>query len=213
MNTHIMLQLRHNDFLQYTKTLMTQHHYPCEQGWFTFAQHHHSPNFSKRPSHTQPYLIVIHNISLPPFQYHTDTIIRLFTNQLAPDDPNDFIQDIAHLKVSSHFLISRQGITHQFVSCNDMAYHAGISSFQGKTHCNQFSIGIELEGCDFEPFTEPQYQTLHQLITSISQHYPITHICGHTHIAPNRKTDPGHFFDWHRLHFDNIHIITTPQNT
>lgn len=104
-----------------------------------------------------------------------------------------------HLARLQPFFISRKGETVQFVSCDDMAYHAGVSSFQGREKCNAFSIGIELEGCDFEPFTEAQYTSLQALLTAISEHYPIQAVTGHQDIAPDRKTDPGHFFDWPRL--------------
>ncbi|MCF7530381.1 1,6-anhydro-N-acetylmuramyl-L-alanine amidase AmpD [Neisseria lisongii] len=157
-----------------------------------------SPNFSARSPDETVSLVVLHNISLPPFEYGSSAVEQLFTNQIKPDD-NPFFSVIAHLQVSSHFLITRQGEAVQFVSCDDMAYHAGISSFAGREKCNAFSIGIELEGCDFEPFTEMQYQTLHTLLDELCRQYPIQAVTGHQDIAPDRKTDPGHFFDWQRL--------------
>ena len=168
-------------------------------GIYANAQPCHSPNFEPRPADSVISLIVIHNISLPPFEYGSGCIDKLFQNQL-DKEKDAFLQSIAHLRVSSHFLIERDGLVKQFVSVNDMAYHAGVSCFRGQEKCNHFSVGIELEGCDFEPFTEPQYDTLLILLKDLIQAYPtITAICGHSDIAPNRKTDPGHFFDWQRL--------------
>ena len=111
------------------------------------------------------------------------------------------------LRVSSHFLITREGEAVQFVSCDDMAYHAGVSSFRGREKCNAFSVGIELEGCDFEPFAEVQYQTLETLLQALIGHYPITAVTGHQDIAPDRKTDPGHFFDWQRLQAAGFPVV------
>lgn len=169
-----------------------------QAGWWQHARRAHSPNFSPRNPEDSVSLVVLHNISLPPFEYGSGAIEALFTNQIrAADHP--FFSVIEHLRVSSHFVISREGETVQFVSCNDAAYHAGVSSFEGREKCNAFSVGIELEGCDFEPFTEAQYQSLAQLLHALCTHYPIEAITGHQHIAPGRKTDPGHFFDWPRL--------------
>lgn len=171
---------------------------PWQNGHYQHATQAHSENYSARPTGLPVNLIVLHNISLPPFEYGTQAIHALFTNQLhSATEP--FLQSIAHLRVSSHFVIERNGHLTQYVSCDDMAYHAGISSFRNRQRCNEFSIGIELEGCDFEPFTEAQYRTLISLLHEITQHYPIEAICGHNDIAPERKTDPGHFFDWTRL--------------
>lgn len=172
-----------------------------QDGRYAHAIQAVSENYSSRPENTTVDLVVLHNISLPPFEYGSTALNDLFTNQLhlATDS---FLQSIAHLRVSSHFLIERNGKLTQYVSCDDRAYHAGLSSFQKRKNCNDFSIGIELEGCDFEPFEEKQYTTLTALLHDICQHYPISAICGHSDIAPDRKTDPGHFFDWHRLcHF------------
>ena len=169
------------------------------QGLYSNACQCHSPNFEHRLDNAEISLIVLHNISLPPFEYGSGCIDKLFQNQLDKEE-DAFLQSIAHLRVSSHFLIERNGLVKQFVSANDMAYHAGQSSFHGQEKCNHFSIGIELEGCDFEPFTEQQYNNLLILLKDLIQAYPtITAICGHADIAPNRKTDPGHFFEWQRL--------------
>ncbi|ENX7221345.1 1,6-anhydro-N-acetylmuramyl-L-alanine amidase AmpD, partial [Neisseria gonorrhoeae] len=126
-----------------------------QNGWLQSIRHTPSPNFSPRETGETVSLIVLHNISLPPFEYGTDAVEKLFANRLDPDG-HPFFSLIHTLHVSSHFLIARDGETVQFVSCGDMAYHAGASSFRGREKCNAFSIGIELEGCDFEPFAEAQ---------------------------------------------------------
>ena len=166
-------------------------------GWLVNTHHLPSPNYEQRPDQ-EISLIVLHNISLPPFEYGNEAIDALFTNQIKPEQ-TPFFQVIKDLRVSSHLLIQRTGELTQYVSFLDMAYHAGLSSFQGRSGCNTFSIGIELEGCDFEPFAETQYQTLLKVLHNLVAHYPITAITGHQHIAPTRKTDPGHFFEWDRL--------------
>jgi len=166
-----------------------------QQGICPQAKFYASANFDQRPRDSVIELIVIHNISLPPKQYGGLGVIQLFTNQLDPQ-AHPYYQEIAELKVSAHFFIRRDGELLQFVSCLDRAWHAGVSSWQGRERCNDFSIGIELEGCDDEPFEPMQYQTLQALIAGLQQQYPIRDIVGHAHIAPNRKTDPGPFFDW-----------------
>ena len=123
---------------------------------------------------------------------------KLFTNSI-DEAEHPFYSIIKDLRVSSHFFIARTGETVQFVSCNDTAYHAGVSSFDGRERCNGFSVGIEIEGCDFEPFTEAQYAALLPLLSALMEQYPIEAVTGHQNIAPDRKTDPGHFFDWPRL--------------
>ena len=156
-----------------------------------------SPNFDARPS-TEISLIVVHNISLPPSQYGGNGITELFTNQLNPDE-HPYYAEIYTRQVSSHFLIRRDGTLLQFVSCLNRAWHAGLSNWQGRERCNDFSVGIELEGCDFEAFESAQYQTLKNLISSITNTYPIQAIVGHSDIAPGRKTDPGPYFDWSEI--------------
>ena len=140
-------------------------------------------------------MIVIHNISLPPNQYGGNGVIELFTNNLNPDE-HPYYAEIYTRKVSSHFFIRRDGELIQFVSCLQRAWHAGVSNWQGRERCNDFSIGIELEGSDFEAFEVAQYATLKQLINSLKKAYPIQHIVGHSDIAPSRKTDPGPYFNW-----------------
>jgi len=167
------------------------------KGIFTEAKFIASSNVDARPSPEDISLIVIHNISLPPRQYGGNGVIELFTNQLNPDE-HPYYAEIAHLKVSSHFFIRRDGELIQFASCNDRAWHAGASNWQGREQCNDFSIGIELEGSDFEVFEPLQYETLRTLIASIKARYPIQAITGHSDISPGRKTDPGAYFDWTR---------------
>lgn len=157
-----------------------------------------SPNCAPRPEGETVSLVVLHNISLPPFEYGSGAVAALFTNSIRPD-AHPFFSQLAQLRVSSHFLIERSGRTVQFVSCNDTAYHAGVSAFRGRQACNAFSVGIELEGCDFEPFTAAQYAALLPLLHSLTRAYPIEAVIGHQHIAPGRKSDPGHFFDWAAL--------------
>ena len=169
-----------------------------QQGRWSAARQAYSPNFEARPAGEKISLVVLHNISLPPFEYGNGAVEKLFTNQIQPQQ-HPFFSVIHTLRVSSHFFITREGEAVQFVSCDDMAYHAGVSSFQEHEKCNLFSIGIEMEGCDFEPFAEAQYQTLHHLLNALQAQYPITAITGHQDIAPGRKTDPGHFFHWPRL--------------
>ena len=160
-----------------------------------------SPNCDERPSDCEPDLIVIHNISLPPNQYGGEGIDQLFTNTLDKDE-HPYYADIHHLRVSSHLLIRRDGEVVQYVPFNQRAWHAGISEYQGRDVCNNFSIGIEMEGSDFEVFTEAQYMALEEAIRSLLNTYSslsATAITGHEHIAPGRKTDPGPFFEWQKL--------------
>jgi len=157
-----------------------------------------SPNFNERPDPADISLLVIHNISLPPGQFGTPYICDLFLNQI--DLKADaWFACLEGLKVSAHFLIDRTGHITQFVSCNERAWHAGVSSFEGRQQCNDFSIGIELEGTDTDPYTEAQYETLQRLTCSITDRYRLRAVRGHHHIAPDRKTDPGVSFDWVRF--------------
>ena len=160
-----------------------------------------SPNCDARPQ-TEVSLIVIHNISLPPKQYGGNGVIELFTNNLNPNE-HPYYAEIHQLRVSSHFLIRRDGHLVQFVSCLQRAWHAGVSNWQGRERCNDFSVGIELEGSDFEAFAPAQYQTLRALVDALRTAYPIRAIVGHSDIAPGRKTDPGPYFDWTQLNKEN----------
>ena len=156
-----------------------------------------SPNYDVRPE-AEISLIVIHNISLPPSQYSGNGIVQLFTNQLNPDEHPYYAEIYTH-QVSAHFLIRRDGKLIQFVSCLQRAWHAGQSNWQGRERCNDFSVGIELEGSDFEAFEVIHYETLQRLIAALISAYPIQAIVGHSDIAPLRKTDPGPYVDWAQL--------------
>lgn len=159
-----------------------------------------SPNFNLRPNAEDISLLVIHNISLPPGQFGTPYVCDLFLNELdLGADP--WFECLKGLKVSTHFLIDRMGHTTQFVSCDARAWHAGVSTFEGREQCNDFSIGIELEGTDTEPYTESQYRVLNQLTICLRSRYPLRSVKGHCDIAPGRKTDPGPSFDWARYQF------------
>ncbi|CAG0985210.1 N-acetyl-anhydromuramoyl-L-alanine amidase [Methylophilaceae bacterium] len=168
------------------------------QGIYAKARFIASPNWDERPPGCGISLIVIHNISLPPRQYGGNGVIELFTNQLDPA-AHPYYTEIHHLKVSSHFLIRRDGNVIQFVSCEQRAWHAGQSSWQGRERCNDFSVGIELEGSDLDPFEDLQYLELNRLIEALKLKYPIEAITGHSDIAPGRKTDPGPYFYWSRV--------------
>lgn len=157
-----------------------------------------SPNHDDRPPGEVVSLIVIHAISLPPGEFGGDAIARLFTNSLDPA-AHPYYAGIHALRVSAHFLIRRDGALVQFVPCDKRAWHAGVSSWHGRQRCNDFSIGIELEGCDDQPFAEAQYRSLVALLDVLRQRYPHVDVAGHSDIAPGRKTDPGPFFDWSRI--------------
>ncbi|MBK1694158.1 N-acetylmuramoyl-L-alanine amidase [Chromatium weissei] len=170
-------------------------------GWLLNAQRHPSPNYDQRPANTLIDLLVIHNISLPPGVFGGNWIDDLFLNRLnAAAHP--YFLTIAQLRVSAHLLIRRDGTLIQYVPFIYRAWHAGQSCFQGRERCNDYSIGIELEGTDHIPFTDEQYQTLNTSITQLRHTYlAITseRIVGHSDIAPERKTDPGAAFDWTRI--------------
>lgn len=167
-------------------------------GWYLPACKLSSPNFGPRPDGARIDLIVIHSISLPPGQYGGNEVQALFTNQL-DWDAHPYFQRIRGLEVSSHFYIRRDGAIWQFVSGDDRAWHAGQSSYRGRSNCNDDSIGIELEGLEGDFFEDAQYQSLSRLCQDLRQRYPIAYIAGHEHIAPGRKQDPGPGFDWPRL--------------
>jgi len=174
-------------------------------GWCRGVRHCPSPNFNQRPD-GEISLLVIHNISLPPGQFGTGKVQAFFQNCL-PCDEHPFFQQIADLRVSAHFLVERDGAITQFVSCQDRAWHAGVSCFGDRQSCNDFSLGIELEGTDDAPYSEAQYDSLIRLCQLLQQAYPaITpeRVCGHSDIAPGRKTDPGPAFDWQRLRAASI---------
>jgi len=157
-----------------------------------------SPNFDERPAGEPVDLLVIHAISLPPGKFGGTGIEELFTNRLDPT-AHPYYQTLAGVRVSAHFLIRRDGELIQFVSCHERAWHAGVSIWQGRQRCNDFSIGVELEGTDDLPFADAQYMVLSSLSRDLARRFPITGYVGHSDIAPGRKTDPGPHFDWHRF--------------
>lgn len=165
------------------------------EGWCVGVDRLPSPNHDARPEGMAVDLLVIHNISLPPSQYGGPHIANLFTNCL-DCDAHPYFDRLRGLQVSAHFLIRRDGQIIQFVPVTRRAWHAGLSNFQGRERCNDFSIGIELEGSDFEPFAAIQYPQLARLTCSLQRAMPLRHVAGHEHIAPGRKTDPGPFFAW-----------------
>jgi|TARA_B100001094_G_scaffold88058_1_gene84239 AmpD protein len=168
-----------------------------QDGIINVAEYCPSPNFDERPNNAAIDLIVIHAISLPAGFYNTQLIKDLFLNCLDPGK-DQFLESVKDLKVSSHFLITRKGTLIQFVPTHKRAWHAGISVYKGRENCNDFSIGIELEGCDDEEFEQSQYNSLSRLINFLSKDLQINkqNIVGHADIAPDRKTDPGPLFDW-----------------
>jgi AmpD protein len=167
-------------------------------GWWTGASRRTSPNFGPRPDGTTIDLVVVHSISLPPGHYGGDAIERLFTNRL-DWRAHAYYREIEGLQVSAHFLVGRDGRCTQFVDCRARAWHAGRSSWQGRENCNDYSIGIELEGLEGDTFEAAQYAALAGLIDVLARRFPIAAVVGHEHVAPGRKHDPGAGFDWGRL--------------
>lgn len=172
-------------------------------GWLTAARKVPSPHFNQRPAGIIPRLLVVHNISLPPGEFGGPWIDQLFTGHL-DETAHPYFRDIAHLKVAAHCLIRRDGELVQYVAFDKRAWHAGQSNYLGVDNCNDFSIGIELEGTDDCPYTEQQYQVLTQVTRALMAHYALEpqHITGHSDIAPGRKTDPGKAFDW--IHYRTL---------
>lgn len=171
-----------------------------QQGWIAEARKVPSPHHNQRPNDEVPSLLVIHNISLPPGEFGGPWIDDLFTGRLDPA-AHPYFADISHLQVAAHCLIRRDGEIVQYVPFDLRAWHAGISHYQGRDACNDFSIGIELEGTDTQPYTDAQYQALLAVTELLIAQYPeiAQHITGHSNIAPQRKTDPGPAFDWVRF--------------
>lgn len=169
-----------------------------QAGWWQPATRCPSPNAGPRPAGVAIELVVLHSISLPPGEYGGDAIERLFTNRL-DWDAHPYYQQIRGLQVSAHFLVRRDGQVLQFVSCDDRAWHAGVSHWRGRDNCNDWSIGIELEGLEGETFEPAQYAALATLLAAIAQAYPVRDVAGHEHVAPQRKRDPGPGFDWQAL--------------
>lgn len=177
---------------------MTARSQTAGNGWHHEARVCPSPNFSTRPAGIEISLVVLHSISLPPGIYGGDAIERLFTNRLDWDE-HPYFQQIRGLQVSAHFVVRRDGELIQFVSCNERAWHAGRSAWRGRENCNDYSIGVELEGLEGECFEPAQYEVLALLLQRLARDYPLQWIAGHEHVAPGRKHDPGPGFDWARL--------------
>lgn len=169
-----------------------------QDGWWRPARRVESPHQGPRPPAQQPTLVVVHSISLPPGHYAGDAVRRLFTNRL-DTDAHPYYQGLIGLQVSAHFFVRRSGRVLQFVSCDRRAWHAGVSSWRGRENCNDFSVGIELEGLEGERFEPAQYRQLARLLRALARRYPLADVAGHEHVAPGRKGDPGPGFDWTRL--------------
>ncbi len=174
-----------------------------QQGWLIDTRHCQSPNFNARPLGTEVNLLVIHSISLPPDDFSSSDVIDFFQNKL-DFSKSPFYAHLVDVKVSAHFLIQRNGGIVQFVSTAERAWHAGVSAFQGRDNCNDYSIGVELEGCDTMSFETAQYQALVELMAELMRVYPgivKERVVSHAEIAlpPGRKTDPGPYFDWNEL--------------
>ncbi len=167
------------------------------EGWLSGCRRVASPNHDERPADAEVSLLVVHSISLPPGEYGGDAIERLFTNRLDPA-AHPYFREIAGLKVSSHFLVRRAGALVQFVPVGRRAWHAGASRWRGRARCNDFSLGVELEGVDTGPFEAAQYGALARLVRVLSAALPLREVAAHSDVAPGRKTDPGAGFDWRR---------------
>ena len=172
-----------------------------DAGWCSGVARSDCSNVDARPDGTEISLLVIHNISLPPNEYGGHFVEDLFANRL-DCDAHPYFDQLRGLKVSAHFFIRRDGSVVQFVPPTKRAWHAGLSNFKGRERCNDFSIGIELEGSDVDDFCDAQYTTLAALAAAIAERHPISDVTGHENIAPGRKTDPGPHFDWVRFHHD-----------
>jgi AmpD protein len=175
-------------------------------GWLEGAQRVDSPNADARPDGSDIELAIVHNISLPPGRYGGRYVERLFTNRLRIGE-HGFLDRLRDARVSAHFFVDRAGRCMQFVSCRDRAWHAGASTFHGRPRCNDYSIGIELEGTDFEPYADAQYATLNELLAALVAAFPIQAVVGHSDVARDRKTDPGPFFRWDRLELPS-HLLS-----
>jgi len=172
------------------------------RGYYRLARQAQSPNQDARPAGNRIDLIVVHGISLPPGRFRQGWVESLFLNRIPTHHPDPSLRAVACLRVSAHLLIERDGNMVQFVSFNNRAWHAGVSSWRGREHCNDFSVGIELEGTDTQPYEMVQYAQLARVILSLRKAYPSLWpegLVGHADIAPGRKTDPGPAFDWYRL--------------
>lgn len=166
-----------------------------DAGWYRHARRRESPHFDARPASAQVELIVVHGISLPAGVFGTEHVDDLFMGQLDTAAHPDFAA-LKGLRVSAHFVVRRDGGLWQYVSCDQRAWHAGVSRFGSRERCNDFSVGIELEGCDELAYEAAQYESLGALLGALLQSYPVRAVAGHSDIAPGRKTDPGPHFDW-----------------
>jgi len=176
-----------------------------DRGWAAHARRIDSPNQDERPRGCAIELVVIHGISLPPGRFGSSHVVDLFTNSLHYD-AHPYFDQLRDIRVSAHFFIRRDGSLLQFVSCLRRAWHAGVSSWCGRSRCNDFSIGVEFEGTDDLPYEEIQYRVGAELISALRSTYPIRGVVGHSDIAPGRKTDPGPSFDWARLSMSRAHL-------
>ena len=167
-------------------------------GWWLEAERRASPNFDLRLAGVAVELVVLHHISLPAGQFDGDAVLDFFENRLSVEQYPK-LAELANVKVSAHFFVRRGGAVLQFVSCDDRAWHAGVSTWRGRGVCNDFSIGIEIEGDDKAPFSDEQYSALDTLLTALKLAYPIKAVTSHSEIAAGRKIDPGPTFDWSRL--------------
>ncbi len=171
-----------------------------ENGWYTDATHLRSPNFNQRPN-GEVSLAVIHCISLPEGEYNNSNVEDFFQNKLEISAHESF-ESVMNVMVSAHFYIKRSGKVVQFVSVDDRAWHAGKSEFEGREACNDFSVGIEMQGTDKDSYKEKQYQALNKLLAELKAAYPtLKNIAGHEEISPGRKTDPGMYFNWDEVDF------------
>jgi AmpD protein len=182
-----------------------------DEGWCRAVRRASCTNFDARPPEAEVSLLVVHNISLPPGEFGGGYIEDLFANRL-DCDAHPYFNQLRDLRVSAHFLIRRDGAVVQFVPTLARAWHAGLSRFNGRERCNDFSVGIELEGSDVADFCDAQYTSLAHLAHALSLRHPISDVRGHEHIAPGRKTDPGPHFDWHRFRDEFVALQTTAKN-
>ncbi len=184
-----------------------------QNGWLTPCTHRTSPHYNERPAGMQPRLVVLHFISLPAGVFTGETVDALFQGKLLEtEDPA--LAEVRGLKVSSHFFIRRSGELLQYVSADKRAWHAGVSVFEGVSGCNDYSVGIEIEGTGEVPYTAAQYRSLGKVLRALVRAYPIRAVTGHEFIAPGRKSDPGPFMDWSRIRAllpARVRIVTSPQ--
>ncbi len=181
-------------------------------GWLDGIRWLPSPNFGERPAGSEVSLVVIHNISLPPDEFGGEWVEDFFLNRLDPA-AHPYFATIASVQVSAHFYVRRDGRVIQFVGCDQRAWHAGQSCWCERDNCNDYSVGIELEGSDSQPFTTEQYGALWPLLDALRGRYPLAAIAGHSHVAPGRKTDPGPHFDWAAVAARHADLVLPPEVT